>query len=112
MDIAFIGMAFQRIIAGLPLTLQLTFTSVLIGLVFAILLGLGMRARLAPLRWLASSYVFVFRGTPLLVQLFLIYYGLGQFRPFLQELDLWWFFRSPYYCVLLALIMNTAAYGA
>jgi octopine/nopaline transport system permease protein len=112
MDFAFIAMAFQRIIVGLPLTLQLTVTSVVIGLVFAILLGLGMRARLAPLRWLASTYVFVFRGTPLLVQLFLIYYGLGQFRPFLQELDLWWFFRSPYYCVLLALIMNTAAYGA
>ncbi|MGL4243795.1 MAG: ABC transporter permease, partial [Beijerinckiaceae bacterium] len=55
---------------------------------------------------------FVFRGTPLLVQVFLIYYGLGQFRPFLQELDLWWFFRSPWYCVLLALTLNTAAYGA
>jgi octopine/nopaline transport system permease protein len=112
MDFAFMGMAFQRIVVGLPMTLQLTFTSVLIGLVFAVLIGLGMRARFAPLRWLCGAYVFVFRGTPLLVQLFLIYYGLGQFRPFLQEIDLWWFFRSPYYCVLLALVMNTTAYGA
>jgi octopine/nopaline transport system permease protein len=71
-----------------------------------------MRSEWAALRWPAQAYVFVFRGTPLLVQVFLIYYGLGQFRPFLQELDLWWFFRSPWYCVLLALTMNTAAYGA
>ena len=40
----------------------------------------------AVLGWLARVYVFVFRGTPLLVQIFLIYYGLGQFRPALQEL--------------------------
>jgi octopine/nopaline transport system permease protein len=95
-----------------PLTLQLAVLSVLYGLVLALLLGFAMRSEWAVLRLPAQAYVFVFRGTPLLVQVFLIYYGLGQFRPFLQELDLWWFFRSPWYCVLLALTMNTAAYGA
>jgi octopine/nopaline transport system permease protein len=112
MDFAFLLSAFQRLIVGVPLTLQLAFVSVAWGLAFAVLLGVAMHQRWRPLDWIARAYVFVFRGTPLLVQLFLIYYGLGQFRPFLQELDVWWFFRSPYYCVLLALAMNTAAYGA
>ena len=54
----------------------------------------------------------VFRGTPLLVQIFIIYYGLGQFRPLLQEIGLWWLFREPYWCAILALSLNTAAYGS
>ncbi len=112
MDFSFLWATFLRLLAGVPLTLQLAVLSVSIGLVFALLLGFAMRSRFMPLAWLARIYVFVFRGTPLLVQVFLIYYGLGQFRPFLQELDLWWFFRSPWYCVLLALVLNTAAYGA
>jgi octopine/nopaline transport system permease protein len=112
MDLPFLQATFLRLMEGVPLTLQLSFLSVGIGLCFAMLLGFAMRARFRPLAWLAMTYVFVFRGTPLLVQLFLIYYGLGQFRPFLQELDIWWFFRSPFYCVLLSLSMNTAAYGA
>ena len=112
MDVVFLQSTFLRLIQGVPLTLQLAFLSVTVGLFFALLLGFAMRARFLPLALTARVYVFVFRGTPLLVQLFLIYYGLGQFRPFLQELDIWWFFRSPFYCVLLALAMNTAAYGA
>jgi octopine/nopaline transport system permease protein len=56
--------------------------------------------------------VFVFRGTPLLVQVFLIYYGLGQFRPTLQAWGVWWFFREAYWCALLALSLNTAAYAS
>jgi len=112
MDLPFLWATFLRLLEGLPLTLQLAFVSVLAGLVFALFLGFAMRARFRPLAWLATGYVFVFRGTPLLVQMFLIYYGLGQFRPFLQELDVWWFFRSPYYCVLTSLALNTAAYGA
>ena len=56
--------------------------------------------------------MFVFRGTPLLVQIFLIYYGLGQFRPALQEFGLWTFLREPYWCALAALTLNTAAYAS
>jgi octopine/nopaline transport system permease protein len=112
MDFPFLWSTFLRLLEGVPLTLQLAVFAVAIGLVFALLLAFAMRSRFLPLAWLAQAYVFVFRGTPLLVQVFLIYYGLGQFRLVLQELDLWWFFRSPWYCVLLALVMNTAAYGA
>ncbi|MBI3708998.1 MAG: ABC transporter permease [Proteobacteria bacterium] len=112
MDPSFLGESFARMLAGVPLTLQLAFSSIALGLGMAIALALIVRAGLRPLSWLAESYVFVFRGTPLLVQIFLVYYGLGQFRPELQEIGLWWFFRSPYYCALLALTLNTAAYGA
>jgi octopine/nopaline transport system permease protein len=111
-DFAFLWSTFLRLIPGVPLTLQLAFLAVFYGLFLALALAFAMRSEWAVLRWPAQAFVFVFRGTPLLVQVFLIYYGLGQFRPFLQELDLWWFFRSPWYCVLLALTLNTAAYGA
>ena len=50
------------------------------------------------------------RGTPILGQLFLIYYGSGQFRPFLQEWGLWGFFRDPFNCALLAFALNSTAY--
>lgn len=103
--------SFIRLLGGVPLTLQLAASSILTGLVFAILLAV-MAQSVFPLRWLSNAYVFVFRGTPLLVQVFLIYYGLGQFRPALQEAGIWWFFRDPYWCAMLALTLNTAAYGA
>ncbi len=112
MDFDFLGETFVRLLSGIPLTLELAFSSVGLGIVLAVALALMLRARFLPLGWFADAFVFVFRGTPLLVQLFLIYYGLGQFRPELQEMGLWWFFRAPYYCALLALTLNTAAYGA
>lgn len=112
MDFAFLGESFLRLLRGVPLTLELAFSSTALGFGLAVLLAVAMQTRLRPLTWLADAFVFVFRGTPLLVQIFLIYYGLGQFRPTLDEMGLWWFFRSPYYCSLLALTLNTAAYGA
>ena len=54
----------------------------------------------------------VFRGTPLLIQIFLVYYGFGQFRPELQAVGLWWLLREPYWCAIFALTLNTAAYGS
>lgn len=111
MDVAFMGQSFLRLLDGIPMTLQLAFSAIGIGVVIAILLAIAMQS-VPPFSWFAQAFVFVFRGTPLLVQVFLIYYGLGQFRPFLQEVGVWWFFRAPYYCALLALTLNTAAYGA
>src|SRR5690606_26360586 len=61
---------------------------------------------------LARGYVFVFRGTPLLVQIFLIYFGLGQFRAFWESIGLWVLLREAYWCAVLALALNTAAYTA
>ncbi|MCG7391927.1 ABC transporter permease [Microvirga sp. ACRRW] len=112
MDFAFMQEAFLRLITGIPLTLNLAFTSIAFGAIFAMLLALMRMSNIKLIDWPAQAYVFVFRGTPLLVQIFLIYYGLGQFRPTLQEWGLWGFFREPYWCAVLALTMNTAAYGS
>jgi octopine/nopaline transport system permease protein len=112
MDVSFMAETFWRLLEGIPLTLNLAATSVGLGAVLAMLLALMRMSGIAPLDWLARAYVFVFRGTPLLVQIFLIYYGLGQFRPTLQEWGLWGFFREPYWCAILALTLNTGAYAS
>ena len=112
MDLAFMAEIFVKLLEGVPLTLRLAFSSVALGAIVALVLAMMRMSGVAALDWLARGYVFVFRGTPLLVQVFLIYYGLGQFRPALQELGVWWFFREPYWCALTALTLNTAAYAS
>jgi octopine/nopaline transport system permease protein len=111
MDFGFLGEAFLTLLGGLPLTLNLAAASVACGFVLAGLFCWMRLSGIAPLDWIARAYVLAFRGTPLLVQIFLIYYGLGQFRPTLQGLGLWTFFREPYWCALLALALNTGAYS-
>ena len=112
MDLAFIAEIVPRLLTGLPLTLQLAGTSIALGAVIALLLALAQQLKKPLIDWPIRSYVAIFRGTPLLVQIFLIYYGLGQFRPFLQQIGLWDLFREPYWCAILALTLNTAAYGS
>ena len=111
-DFAFIIDILPMLLSGLPLTLQLAATSILLGFVLALSLALaqqlGKRVVTLPVR----GFVALFRGTPLLVQIFLIYYGLGQFRPSLQVIGLWGIFREPYWCAIIALTLNTAAYGS
>lgn len=111
MDLAFMLETVQRIAAGVPLMLQLAGISIAAGAVFAVLLALMRVSALKPLDLAARGYIFVFRGTPLLVQIFLIYYGLGQF-PTVRATFLWPFLREPYWCAILALTLNTAAYGS
>lgn len=110
MDFPFMWETFLTLISGLPLTLKLASTSVLLGAILGLLLALAHTSQIKALSLPAKAYVFAFRGTPLLVQLFLIYYGAGQFRPYLQAWGLWPFFREPYWCAILALALNTAAY--
>ncbi|MDR3514698.1 MAG: ABC transporter permease subunit [Azospirillaceae bacterium] len=112
MDFRFLGETFMTLLAALPLTLYLALVSSICGALGALVLALMRLSSARPLSLIARAYVFVFRGTPLLIQLFLIYYGLGQFRPSLQMLGLWPFFRDPIYCTIAALAMNTAAYGS
>lgn len=111
MDAHFLGDTIATLLSGTPLTLQLAFFSIAAGAVLAVLLAL-MRLSVSPVfDGIARAYVFVFRGTPLLVQIFLIYYGLGQF-PAIRESFAWPFLRQPYWCALLALTLNTAAYSS
>jgi len=111
MDLGFVWEAITRIVPGIPLMLQLAFLSVAIGFVLALLLASMRLSGVAPLDWFARAYVFVFRGTPLLVQMFLIYYGLPQF-PEIRTTWLWPYLREPYWCAVLALTLNTAAYAS
>jgi octopine/nopaline transport system permease protein len=111
MDTPFIVETLRLLISGIPLTLQLAFCSIAAGAVLAVLLALMRLSGNRILDYAARSYVFVFRGTPLLVQIFLIYYGLGQF-PEIRQSFLWPFLREPYWCALLALTLNTAAYSS
>jgi len=111
MDLAFIVDCLKRMVIGVPLTLQLASLS----LIFGALIGLMIAfARLSDNRLVSAFgwvYVQVIRSTPLLVLLFLIYFGAGQFEV-IRKSALWPFLREPYYCALLALIINCSGYAA
>lgn len=101
-----------RMASGLGTTIQLVVISVTLG--FLIGLGLALIRLYGP-RWagaVVGGYTTFFRGTPLLCQLFLVYYGFGSFRLFWESLNLWWFFREPYLCAAFTFTINTAAYQA
>lgn len=101
-----------RLLEGARVTIEITALSVVIGLVLAVPLAL-LRISANPLLWMpAYGYILYFRGTPLLVQIFLIYYGSGQFVPELQAIGLWGFFRQAWFCAVLSLTLNTAGYTA
>jgi len=110
MDFEFMAETFPQLIAGVPVTLSLVGSSLVLGFVFAVILAQMRLSKNLLLSKLAYAYVYVFRSTPLLVQIFLIYYGSGQFREFFESVGLWYFLREPYFCAILALTMNTAAY--
>lgn len=97
---------------GLGMTLQLVAISLACGMVLAIPLALAASSRNPLIATLPKAYIYFFRGTPLLVQLFMIYYGSGQFRSSFEAIGIWWFFRSGYLCCMLAFTLNTAGYTA
>ncbi|NRP20543.1 Octopine transport system permease protein OccM [Ensifer adhaerens] len=111
MDWTFLQETFVSLISAVPLTLLLAVNAIAFGAVLAVGIAVARFSAIAPLRWLAQAYVFVFRGTPLLVQLFIIYYGLSQF-PAIRHSPLWPILREPYWCAVLALALNTAAYAS
>ena len=101
-----------RLLDGTVVTIWLTALSVSIGLCMAVPLSLALVSRNAMVRRPVAAFTFYFRGTPLLVQIFLIYFGSGQFRVLLDGAGLWTFFRDAYFCAVLALALNHAAYAA
>ncbi|WP_424932970.1 ABC transporter permease [Amaricoccus macauensis] len=100
----------QMFAGGVWLTLQLTFLSLAIGFCIALPSGIA-RARRKPI-WspIINGYVYLFRGTPLLVQTFLIYYGLSQF-DFVRDSWAWIILREPWWCALIAFSLNSGAYA-
>lgn len=112
MDFRLIWESLPHLLNGMLLTLNITAVSVLCGLLLAVPMAL-LRVARRRLLWIpAYLFIFYFRGTPLLVQLFLIYYGSGQFQGFLSSIGLWTFFREAYFCAVLTLTLNTSAYTA
>lgn len=100
-----------RLLDGAQLTLELVAISVLTGLLLALPLGIARASRHWYVRALPYGYIFFFRGTPLLVQLFLVYYGLAQFDA-VRKSALWPFLRDPYWCAIITMTLHTAAYIA
>lgn len=99
-----------RFLEGAVLTIQLAAFSCMIGFLVAIPIALMRLSKRWALYAASTAYVFFFRGTPLLAQIFLIYYGSAQFRDALDSIGLWMFFRDPWFCALFTLTLNTAAY--
>jgi octopine/nopaline transport system permease protein len=111
MDFGFLASTMAQLLAALPVTLELFLLAIALGLVLALGLVWLRLSRHKLLASFARFYIFVFRGSPLLIQLFLIYYGLGQFRAIRHSL-LWPLLRDPFSCAVLSLSLCTAAYTA
>ena len=100
---------------GLITTLWLLLSCLLIGFVLAILMALALTSRSWLLVKLAGSFTYFVRGTPLLIQVYLIYYGLGQLEWIQARWDEvwpWTYFKQPFFCALLAFSLNNAGYTA
>ena len=109
MDFSIMVTSFPKLLSAALITIKLLslslFFGIFIGLVFAIL-----RLNRNPfLNKFAYGYSYVFRGTPLLVQIFIIYFGLGQIEYF-RTTFLWVIFKEPYWCAIIAFALNTGAY--
>ena len=101
-----------RLAAGLRITFQVVAVSFVLGFLLAIPISRARLSRNRVLSGAALCYITVLRGTPLLCQLYLVYYGAGEIRPTLQALGLWAVFRDAFPCCLLVFTLNTAAYQA
>ncbi len=101
--------ALPALLAGALITIQLTAAAVTFGSVGGIFLGVARLSKIAPLRWLSKAYIEFFRGTPLLVQLFIIYFGIPSL---LQSIGLGGFSFGQWGSAVLGLSLNSAAYLA
>ena len=109
MNVSIIFDNWELYFEGAILTIQLVALSLFIGFFMALPLSL-MRSSLNPLfKWPVYIFTYFFRGTPLLVQMFLFYYGFSQFS-FIRETILWSFFKDAYPVALFSFTLNTAAY--
>ena len=111
-NLEFFDRWFPQYMSGLWITIYLTLISIVIGAFLSLPVAYGRMSSNRILSAIAYGYVYFFRGTPLIAQTFLIYYGAGSFRPFLDSIGLWGFFREGINCAIFAFALNTAAYQA
>ena len=109
MDIDLIITSFPKLIIASFTTIKLLSVSLLIGLFFGLLFALLRINNNIIFGKIAYGYSYVFRGTPLLVQIFIIYYGFGQVE-LIRESIFWSVLKEPYWCAVIAFALNTGAY--
>ncbi len=96
---------------GLRVTILLVSSSLFLGLCLALPIALLATSKNGWVRMLPKAYIYFFRGTPLIVQMYMIYHGMGQFEA-VRESFLWVIFKEAYACALIAFALNTAGYTA
>ena len=96
---------------GIGLTLQLLVLASILGTILAVIISLMRISNIPLLNWPAIVYIYIFRGTPMLVQIFVIYYGLSQFQT-IRDSFLWIALREPFWCAIIAFSLNAGAYTA
>jgi polar amino acid transport system permease protein len=101
-----------RIFYGVWVTAEIVVLSVLFGALISLPVAVGRLSYNPVAGVIAFAYSYFFRGTPLLAQTFLVYYGAGQFVGFFKAVGLWVFFRDAYFCAIFTFALNTAAYQA
>ncbi|WP_412058683.1 ABC transporter permease [Bartonella sp. DGB2] len=101
-----------RLLTGFLTTLQLVGITYTAGMVLGMCIAMARLSSNKVLHYGARGFIYFFRGTPLMAQLFLFYFGIGSFSGFWQSVWLWWFFQSAWYCCLFIFTLNSAAYQA
>ena len=103
--------SFFKILKGVPLTLEVVFISTLLGFGLAIIVALMRISDNKLYSVPAYSFIYLIRGTPLLLQLYFVYYGISQFS-FVRESFLWPILKEPFWCGIITLTISTGAYSA
>tara|TARA_B100000900_G_scaffold327537_1_gene287677 strand:- start:889 stop:1563 length:675 start_codon:yes stop_codon:yes gene_type:complete len=109
MDFELMANSFPKLLNAAIVTLKLLSLSLIIGLFVGLLFAILRLNKNIFINRFAYGYSYVFRGTPLLVQIFIIYFGLGQIEYFRSSF-LWVIFKEPYWCAIIAFALNTGAY--
>ena len=109
MDFELMISSFPKLLSATVITLKLLSLSLLFGLFIGLGFALMRMHKNFFINRFAYGYSYIFRGTPLLVQIFIIYFGLGQIE-YLRSTILWNILKEPYWCAIIAFSLNTGAY--
>ena len=109
MDLELMINSFPKLLSAAVITLKLLSVSLIIGLFIGLFFAILRINKNIFISKFAYGYSYVFRGTPLLVQIFIIYFGLGQIE-YLRSTVLWIILKEPYWCAIIAFALNTGAY--
>ena len=111
MDLDFAVEHLPRLLKAAKLTIELTLLSLFFGIFVGVFFAVLRTSNSKVLYYISYYYSYIFRGTPLLVQIFIIYFGLAQLE-WIRESFLWVFLKEPYSCAILAFTLNTGAYSS